>query len=431
MATTIVGTATDWTITSPAGEICGAGKNEANAYLTANNTVVIQSNNGVLWTGPITLLTGLVGATPADLFNDLLNNYLTGLPAAGFLGSQQYTLQNAPYVHATGAPDATIPLDALFLSQGATCSELSATPGVIEIKVAGTYLIILQGVVAKTAGLDTNLLMAITRLTGSFTFPIRGRARFSGPGTINQYQSATALVDFAVGDTFSVVIGAYTAVGTSYNVVNTAAGLLNTFVSVVCLNPVAGGSSGTTSLGAIINRPAPGETLVTTTSNPYQVRRLIAGTGITITATAPALTLSTTAPGFSVSYGTPTNFTAAFVSVPFNDYFRNSGTFTWLGPTTSSVAGGSTMLFNVGVTISVASTGTITFQISDAGQVYLSRSVAPGYTGPLTFSGIASKVGGAGTLVLQAKSTVADGQYDFSYGAVGSRNNWFDGTLLS
>lgn len=82
MASTITGTSTNWTITSPAGQLAGAAKNKANAYLTDDGTVVIQLENGVIWAGDIMTLAGLVGATPALRFADLLNNYLTGLSAS-------------------------------------------------------------------------------------------------------------------------------------------------------------------------------------------------------------------------------------------------------------------------------------------------------------------------------------------------------------
>lgn len=82
MASTIAGTSTNWTITSPAGQLAGAAKNAANASLTDDGTVVIKSADGVLWAGDIMALGGLAGATAALRFTDLLNNFLTGLTAS-------------------------------------------------------------------------------------------------------------------------------------------------------------------------------------------------------------------------------------------------------------------------------------------------------------------------------------------------------------
>jgi len=78
MATTIAGTSTYWAILSSGGQIAGAPKNRAHACILFDGTVVIKSGEAVLWSGPINLINGLAGATPAQKFDDLLNTYLTG-----------------------------------------------------------------------------------------------------------------------------------------------------------------------------------------------------------------------------------------------------------------------------------------------------------------------------------------------------------------
>ena len=371
-------------------------------------------------------LGGLAGATAADRFTDLLNNFLTSLSAASFLGSARYNMVTATLSMTTGNPITSIPFDVVNIQSGAVCTTLTS-PGVITVNVPGVYLVSSTISVQRTAGTDSTLGLLLQLGADS-------RARCTMVGSTAAFTTGlvATIMNCAAGDIISCQISAPIAPGTTYQVMaNNTQG--NTSISVVCLNPASGGG-GSVSTTVVNNAADTGEALVTGSAPNYNVKRLKAGNNITMSSTTRAVTINAAIPstnGFSVSYGTVTTFTAAFVSIPFNDYFRNAGTLTWLGPTTSSLANGAVALFNVGVTISTASTGIITFQLTDGAQIYLSRSVAAGYTGPLSFSGIVTKYGGAGTLVLQAKSTVADGQFDFSYGAVGERNNWFDGTLLS
>lgn len=425
MASTITGTSTNWTISSPAGQLAGAGKNAANASLTDDGTVVIKSADGVLWAGDIMSLGGLAGATPALRFTDLLNNFLTSLSAASFLGSARYTMVTATVSTTTGDPIKSIPYDTVNIQSGAVCTTLTS-PGVVTVNTAGVYLVSATVSVNRTAGTDTSLGLILLLNAAA-------RARCTMVGSTATFTTGlvATIMNCAVGDTIACQITPPIAIGTTYAVnPNNSQG--NTSISAVCLNPASGGG-GSVSTTVVNNATDTGEALVTGSAPNYTVKRFKAGNNVTLSSNATSVTINAaiSANGFSVSYGTVTTFTAAFVSIPFNDYFRNAGTLTWLGPTTSSLANGAVALFNVGVTISTASTGIITFQLTDGAQVYLSRSVAAGYTGPLSFSGIVTKIGGAGALVLQAKSTVADGQFDFSYGAVGQRNNWFDGTLLS
>lgn len=180
----------------------------------------------------------------------------------------------------------------------------------------------------------------------------------------------------------------------------------------------------------IINKAfSTGETLVDNTGFPtFAVKRILAGPGIRVTSTVNDVVVSTGNNGFLVNGPSGVAFTTTSTAIAMGSYKRNDGSFTWTGAATTSVAPQTVIHFDVGFTITTASTGITTFIIGDSGASLLVRSYPAGYTGSVVFSGTVKSFYG-GTINIRASSTVADGAFDTS-GAADESFNWFSGDLI-
>lgn len=227
MSSSISGTATNWTITSPAGQLSGAALNHANATLEDDGTVVIKSADGVLWAGNIMTLGGLTGATPALRFADLLNNFLTGL-----------------------------------LSGAITIANNPGTGGELVNGTAPNYLI-------KRITVSGNLFTTSTADTVNIGATIPQLSVGSGTGARIYNQSVNNY-------TFRRLAG-----GTGITVTEGAGSNPTVFNSTV----------------AVVGATDTGEDLVTGANPTYTVKRLKAGTNVTLSSDATSVTINSTAGG--------------------------------------------------------------------------------------------------------------------------------------
>jgi len=276
MASSIAGTATNWTITSPAGQLSGAAINHANASLEDDGTVVIKSADGVLWAGNIMTLGGLVGATPALRYADLLNNYLTGFSAGGatgplstitFLGSQ--LILSSPF-----SGNYLFPFTSTSLSNGTPFATLSGNRALFS---RGGYFLFnnkLGSGANGTGGTDriTLRLRRTRAMVDSIIMEQSATCRVSNP-------AAAIIVNVQAGDEywwdFNVNTGAATL---------TIQGFASfTYMNVIELNA----STGTT----VDNAVDTGEAIVTGSSPAYTVKRFKAGTNVTLSSDATSVTI--------------------------------------------------------------------------------------------------------------------------------------------
>lgn len=546
MASTITGTLFNWSITSPGGEVCGAAKNEAQATLDPDGTVVIKSGDAVLWAGHIMSLVGLVGATPALLFADLLNNYLTG-------SSSQYSLAAARF----GVDPSTNPgpliggllFDPTTTTGGNWIVPLTATPvglGIgdnyeddaddyftltsptqLTINVTGKYHLSAGFFILSNDTLAPMVVQVL--LNGNDIFSAPPGVNSFGPGSTTGTSPISALYsrgyacngsmdcNLTAGDILTCKL--YAEGGSGGDTAEIP------LTSALCIHLIGGTSSGAGSGGvtAILNATDSGEALVTgaapiysvkrfkagsgltvasdatsvtysatggttvdntsdageplvtgsfptyevkriqalggltTASDDYvvyltgisisntvsgqpgslvtgtspnqQIKRIVAGPGITVTSDANNVTVSSLANnGFNVSGSSGIAFTTTPTDVSMSSYRRNDGLLTWSGTATNSVTSGTVIHFDVGFTITTASTGIITFAVQDSGAGLLVRQYAAGYTGPVSFSGTVKSFYG-GTISIKASSTVADGTFSTS-SPVDFATNWFAGDLI-
>lgn len=279
MASTIAGTATNWTITSPAGQLSGAAINHANATLEDDGTVVIKSADGVLWAGNIMTLGGLTGATPALRYADLLNNYLTGFSAGGatgplstitFLGSQ--LILSSPF-----SGDYLFPFTSTSLSNGTPFATLSGNRALFS---RGGYFLFNNklGSGANGSGGTDRITLRLRRtraMVDSIIMEQSATCRVSNP-------AAAIIVNVQPGDEywwdFNVNTGAATI---------TIQGFASfTYMNVIELNA----STGTT----VDNAVDTGEAIVTGAAPVYIVKRFKAGTDIALSSTGTAVTIDAT-----------------------------------------------------------------------------------------------------------------------------------------
>lgn len=284
MSSSISGTPTNWTITAPAGQLSGAAINHANATLEDDGTVVIKSADGVLWAGNIMTLGGLVGATPALRYADLLNNYLTGFSAGGatgplstitFLGSQ--LILSSPF-----SGNYLFPFTSTSLSNGTPFATLSGNRALFS---RGGYFLFnnkLGSGANGTGGTDriTLRLRRTRAMVDSSMMEQSTTCRVSHP-------AAAVIVNVQAGDEywwdFNVNTGATTV---------TIQGFASyTYMNVIELNA----STGTT----VDNAVDSGEAIVTGSSPAYTVKRFKAGTNVSLSSDATSVTIdSTRAVGF-------------------------------------------------------------------------------------------------------------------------------------
>lgn len=555
MASTITGTLNSWTITSPGGEVCGAAKNEAQATLDPDGTVVIKSGDAVLWAGHIMSLVGLVGATPALLFADLLNSYLTGSSsspvyslAAGRFGVDSST-NPGPVIGGllfdptlTTAGNWIIPMTSATLGLGLgdnyeddTDDYFTLTsPTALTINVTGKYHLSMGWFVLTSDPLAPVVVQVLKNGENIFTAPpavndfnsgsTTGTSPISGlytraysmNGAMDSLLTAGDIISCKLyaeggsgGDTAEISLtsalcihligGTSSGAGTSgITAVNNQTSAGESLVENPGAGPVIGvkrllagtnitltptsdditidasGGASTT----IANLGGPGQTLVTGAAPAYSVKRIRvttsgltvgsdansifltnaliyntsgfglgedlvsnagypigiikkirAGSGIAVTSDTNAVIITASANnGFLVNGSSGVAFTTTPTAIAMGTYKRNDGSFTWTGSATTSVAAQTVIQFDVGFSITTASTGITTFRIRDSGSDLLVRSYPAGYTGSVVFSGTVKSFYG-GTISIQASSTVADGAFDTS-GTADDSPNWFSGNLV-
>jgi len=216
MSSTITSNATNWTITSPAGQQTSAAKDVATADLEDDGTVVVTAY-GARWAGNIMTLSGLVGATPALRFADLVNNHLTGSSLTS-LSTVRFTFNGVQPTWTTGDPDLIIPFDTLQYTAGAVIGVLTA-PGVVEIQEAGMYLVTANVTAVRTAGATvTDMVPVIIARNG---VQDGGRFRATTNNSERFTLFGTNTLQCAVGDTISFILPNYTAPpATTYEILN-------------------------------------------------------------------------------------------------------------------------------------------------------------------------------------------------------------------
>lgn len=386
MTSTITSTSTSWTITGSDGRIAGSSKNRASATLQPDNTVVVESDGGeTLWAGNIMTLGGLVGATAALRFADLLNTYLTGLPISNVIGVQRYTMQGANFTWTSGTGEYNVPYNADSMSSGVVCTRRTGVPGEIEILVTGRYIVNANCQIQNVAGGTGSLGFRLAR--GAIT-----QTRTRLPSATGWWNAATTqIANFNVGDiiTFKSDSNGVGTSGVTQYEIGSQTNRQSTEISFACI----------------------------------------------YTTTKPVPIISNARSGFVVTNAgpTPSTFALGFTRLTWNLYNRNEGNLTWDAGTNQTVQDlrGKVVSFNVMVQGLVPSTGTVEIQLV-LGPLVFHQRYLPNYDGcyqlnitTLCLDDAAPYYGYA-----QINSTVADGQYDVG-GAVGYSRSWFAAQLIA
>jgi len=340
MSSTITGTSTYWTITSPGGEMCGAAKKEATATLDADGIVVIKSGFTVLISVHIMSITGLVGATPALLFADLLNTYLTGS------SSSAYTLAAARFgVDSSSNPGPVIggllfdpttttggnwivPMTSATLGLGIGDNYKDDTddyftltnPTTITINVTGKYHLSMGWFVLSNDPLSPVVVQILKNGENIFTAPPAANDFNSGSttgtspisGLYTRAYSMNGAMDalLTAGDILSCKL--YAEGGTGGDTAEIS------LTSALCIHLIGGTASGSGVPTSIVNATDTGEEAVTGALPLYSVKRFKAGSGMAVVSDATSITYSATGGGGATTVDNATDTGESLVtgSVP-------------------------------------------------------------------------------------------------------------------
>lgn len=352
MASTIAGTPSNWTITSPAGQLSGAAINHANASLEDDGTVVIKSADGVLWAGNIMTLGGLTGATPALRYADLLNNYLTGLLSGAI------TIANNP---GTGGELVNGTAPNYLIKRITSTGQINVTPTADTINLSLTNTI---PQLSMGSGTDARVY---NQVVSNYTF-----RRLQG--------------------------------GTGITVTEGVGSAPNVFSSTV----------------AVVGATDTGENIVTGSNPTFTVKRLKAGTNVTLSSDPTSVTINATGGdnGFWVRGGTVEPLTTSRARIGAGFFNRNNGNLTWNSGASEfgQDVKGYGIQFNCQINIVTPSTGAITLYLNSNNGTLNDltwRTFPAGYNGAMTLTWISVVNGSVGAVIpsLEIVSTVADGTY--------------------